>query len=291
MMDTPPPRRLQHEIRTIPLAQISERPGFNIRFQETDIPTLAACIAEWGLLFPPLVVPVVPEEAIRQEPGSSPHFFVVHGHRRLAALRHLQWESAPFFVAHGLSMIEQELLNIAENGREDLTPAELAERCANMVGLYGKKQGIDANTVAQRTGYSVSYIQNLIRLRNKLHPDLWAMMIRTGRKAPVSALLQVVAKPPEEQLIAWKAYSSFGKVEESELTPPPRLTWQDRAAHYIEQASERETAEFIRGAKWLRAQMASKTPITSRPESEPTALGAREAERTGERRARRRPSR
>jgi ParB/RepB/Spo0J family partition protein len=290
MMDAPLPHRVQHEIRIIPLERVSQRPGFNVRFEETDIPNLAACIAEMGLLFPPLVVPVVSEGTIQDEPDLSPYFYVVHGHRRLSALKHLQWESAPFFVAYGLSMAEQELLNIAENGREDLTPAELAERCANMVMLY-KNQGIDANTVARRTGYSVSYIQNLIRLRNKLHPDLWAMMIRTRQKAPVSALLSVVAKAPEEQLIAWKAYSFLAKVDGGELTPPPRLTWDNRAAAYIEQVSQRESAEFIRGAKWLRAQMAARTPIGSRPEAETVAPRTRGAERNGARRVPRRASR
>lgn len=289
MMDAPSPTRVHHEIQVIPLEQVSQRPGFNIRFEETDIPTLAASIAAYGLLFPPLVVPI-DWQVTQPESEPKPCYFVVHGHRRLAALKHLQWESAPFFVARGLSLAEQELINIAENGREDLTHAELAERCANIVASY-KNKGIDAHTLAQRTGYSVSYIQNLIRLRNKLHPDLWAIMVRTGRKAPVSALLHVVAKPPEEQLIAWEAYSFLAKVDDGELTSPPRLTWQDRAAHYIAQASQRETTEFIRGAKWLRAQMASRTPISSRPDAETAAPRTRGAERAGTRRAPRRPSR
>lgn len=243
--------RVHYQTKTLRLEQVHERPGLNSRFSMVDIPELAASIAQVGLLFPPLVVPAAEAQ---EETGSEP-YFLVHGHRRLAALQTLKWESAPFFIAAGLTLADQYLLNLAENGRENLTPAEIAERCADMIGVF-KAEGLTIEKLAGRVGYSVKYTQNLIRLRNKLHPDLWAMMVRTGHKAPVSMLLAVVAKTPEEQIVSWNKFTDKYRLNTETTEAPPRLTLRDRAEILIKGAASSRSAEFIKGARWLCEELA-----------------------------------
>lgn len=254
-MDTNTPIPSKIIRRLIPLERVLERPGFNCRFSMANIEELAKSIGhpEVGLLFPPLVV--VAED--RAPLSSSQRFYyVVHGHRRVAAVRSLGWKKCTFLVAEGLKLSDQYILNLAENARDNLTPAEVAERCCMIVDKLPTTQRAEmTDELAEKMGYSKSHLRTLMRLRRNLHPELWSMMVSTGHRAPIGALMTIVAKTPAEQITIWarihaavmeEAPTSKGKKEKS-----PTYTWRARAAAFLETAPPSgETADFVRGVRW-----------------------------------------
>ena len=72
-----------------------------------------------------------------------------------------------------------------------------------------------------------------MRLRQKLHPNLWDGMVRKGHDAPIKSLLEVVSKPVDEQLAAWKPYGEVhgASAARDEGAKPVRgYSWRVRAA-------------------------------------------------------------
>jgi ParB/RepB/Spo0J family partition protein len=245
------------ETRKVPLANIFERDGLNCRKSLQDVTELAASIAEVGLLYPPLIVQAEDRPPIFEQ---DPCYYIIHGHRRVKAMRSLNWTESTFFVAPPqFPLNEQYLINLAENGRENLTPAELADRCvqiADSAARNGRK--MTSEELGKRIGFSASYVRNLMRLRRDLHPDLWAMMERCGHRAPVSHLLDVLKYPDYEQIDVWKhRHAEIIKSTEGLDTAPPgpkKRSWRTIAAELVKQAPPDRAA----GARWLLEELVAR---------------------------------
>jgi ParB/RepB/Spo0J family partition protein len=249
------------EITTIPLERVLERPLLNCRFGRLEIAELAQSITDLGLLHPPLVVRANDRPPISE---GDFYYYIVHGHRRVKAMRSLNWAEGPFFVAPpDFPLSEQYIINLAENMRENLTPAEIAERCT-IIADGAQRQGrtITSEDLAKRIGFSASYLRNLMRLRRGLHPDLWEYMMRSEHHAPITKLLQVVTKPVWDQVDVW---NTMGEDLPKDLLPssPKKKSWRTIAAELVKRAPP----EHARGARWLLEELASR-------------LGRAEVERT-----------
>jgi len=251
-MDKIKRRSIKYTRRIIPLARVHERPGLNSRFEMPDIAELAASIGDprTGLLFPPLVVKA---EDITPDAPNKNHYYIVHGYRRVAAMRMLKWKRAAFFVAVGLTLQDQYVINLAENARENLTPAEIADRAYNLIHVLPLGKRPSAETLAQKCGMSPSHIRNLIRLRRDLHPELWKVFVNLGHQAKIGAFLSILPLAPAHQLAAWRKW-----YEDKEQKVHPRrerkLLFQ-RIDVLVEKVMGKESAEFQRGAQWMAEEL------------------------------------
>ncbi len=153
----------------------------------TNHASLVADIKRNGLLQPVLVRPV----------GAA--FALVSGHRRFAAVKSLGWKTIPA-VVRTMTDREAYLINAAENiQREDLSPGEIAERAMllreKFPAEYAPGQDGASATLARDLGVSKGYMLNLIRMAEKLHPDIW-QVCRSGRN---------LNAPPHHKIHKWLA--------------------------------------------------------------------------------------
>lgn len=141
--DTPAAGRLA----TIDVTRLHPDPT-NPRDTLTDIEDLADSIKEVGLLQP----------IVARTDGTR--LIVVAGHRRLAALKHLRWATAPVIVVP--SMRPDHVLAamlIENNQRADLDPIEEATAYRRLID-----GGLTQQEVAKRVGRSVSTVLNRLAL-------------------------------------------------------------------------------------------------------------------------------
>lgn len=141
--DTPAAGRLT----TIDVTRLHPDPT-NPRDTLTDIEDLADSIKEVGLLQP----------IVARTDGTR--LIVVAGHRRLAALKHLRWATAPVIVVP--SMRPDHVLAamlIENNQRADLDPIEEATAYRRLID-----GGLTQQEAAKRVGRSVSTVLNRLAL-------------------------------------------------------------------------------------------------------------------------------
>ena len=65
-----------------------------------------------------------------------------------------------------------------------------------------------AKELADATGYSISQVNNLIRVRAKLHPSIWKVIMRwagTSKQQSLEKMLKLCALPLDEQVDTWRA--------------------------------------------------------------------------------------
>jgi len=251
-MDKIKRRSIKYIRRIIPLARVHERPGLNSRFEMPDIAELAASIGDprTGLLFPPLVVKA---EDITPDAPNKNHYYIVHGYRRVAALKMLKWKRAAFFVAVGLTLQDQYIINLAENARENLTPAEIADRAYNLIHVLPLGKRPSAERLAEKCGMSSSHVRNLVRLRRDLHPELWKVFVNLGHQAKIGAFLSILPLAPANQLVAWRKWHEV-KEEQPRGGRGRSLLFQ-RIDVLMEKAKGKESAEFLRGAQWIGEEL------------------------------------
>ena len=136
------------ELRTVDVAGLHPDPD-NPREDLGDIEELAASIREAGLLQPIVA---------RQRAG---RLIVVAGHRRLAAVQHLGWDSVDVVVTRDMRPDEVLAAMIIENGqRADLDPIEQARAFARLKHL----KGINSSTLARQIGRSQPFVDDRLRL-------------------------------------------------------------------------------------------------------------------------------
>lgn len=218
------------------LEEIFEQPNWNSRqtADEKADKELADSIAASGLL-QPLVVKDTGEMA-----EGARKYFLVSGFRRFKALRRLEWkEGVPVSFAKG-TMDDLRAMNIIENEqRRDLKPWELADACyqlSNGPAAWG------AGTIAQRLGKSQKHVANMLRVRTKLHPDLWEQMKspEAGEKITLRWWIKLAALPGEEQLRRYEVLvRGVGKVDSAERGVEKTFEGKDDASD----EGERETKE------------------------------------------------
>jgi ParB/RepB/Spo0J family partition protein len=134
-------------VQHIPLAQIAPNPR-NPRRGLKQIQTLAESIRAYGLL-QPLVV---------RRCGAG--YELVAGHRRLAALQQLGWQSAPALLREA-DEDEAYILTLVENlQREDLSPREEADALADLV----RTRHWTTRQVAEAIKRSAAYVSKRLRV-------------------------------------------------------------------------------------------------------------------------------
>lgn len=183
-----------------------KEPVIGVGSMGTSGTTLAKAIASQGLLQPILV-----------RPHGDGRFAVVSGHRRFAAVQSLGWRTIPAVVR---SMDEEEayLLNLTENvQREDLSPGEVASRAILMrakFATFADGKGGGSERLATALNISKPYMLNLLRLAEKLHPDIWNVCKggRNPNAPPHNKLHKWVALEHDEQ---WTAYQEWRGVSVS----------------------------------------------------------------------------
>lgn len=264
----------QDEVRStipIPLERILERPGFNVRPALRNIDKLADTIRTHGVFYPPLVVRAMDREPISE---TEFYYYVINGHRRIWAMRSLGRTSGQFFVAPpDISLADQLTLNLAENIREDISKAEIADQCFKIIEA-AKRDGkiISSNDLAPSIGFSASHLRKYLQLKRDLSPELWAKMVLLRNRAPISKLLDVSRLPHHEQLDAWmvaeKAIKEAAAEEGDEdgeegerkkdppKDPPPhkKPSWRSIAAELVKAAPP----EFASGARWLLGELGAR---------------------------------
>lgn len=135
-------------------------------------------MSELGLIEPIIVAPRVVEGV---DPMPSKRFTIVAGERRYRAALALGWTEIDAIVREAGGLAEQLAENIV---RKQIRPAEMA---AGLSTLKSKPRTDGkpwtGKLIAQAVGLSEGYVNNLIRLREKLAPELWEMF----RKLPAGS--------------------------------------------------------------------------------------------------------
>ncbi|WP_114202344.1 ParB/RepB/Spo0J family partition protein [Janibacter anophelis] len=136
------------ELRTVPVTSLHPDPD-NPRDDLGDIAELADSIREGGLLQPIVA---------RQRAGQ---LIIVAGHRRLAAVQHLGWDSVDVVVTRDMRPDEVLAAMIIENGqRRDLDPIEEARAFARLKKL----RGLTSVELGERIGRGQAFVDSRLRL-------------------------------------------------------------------------------------------------------------------------------
>lgn len=155
------------EVAYLPLEAIHIVPGFNVRGPVTEddatLDEIQATMDRYGLIHP-----------IAVEPSDTPgHYRLICGERRLTAARLLGWDTIMAHIFIGLSEVDKQALNLAENvQREDLEVLKEAEGYERL-----KSQGMSNKAIAARVGKKPPYIISLLKLVE--YPQLESL-IRQG---------------------------------------------------------------------------------------------------------------
>lgn len=135
-------------LRRVPCHQLLADPD-NPREHLEDIDELADSIRSVGLL-----QPIVARTA-------GDRLYVVAGHRRLAAVRHLQWTDVPCIVRGPMRPDHVLAAMLIENGqRTDLDPIEEAHGLAKLKAQHGHTD----SDLARMIGRSIAFVSNRLAL-------------------------------------------------------------------------------------------------------------------------------
>jgi len=138
------------ELRDLPLDLIRPNPDQpRTRFDPASISSLAASIADAGIV-QPLIVRPLPDG----------RYELVAGERRWRAAREAGIQAVPAIVRDEAEAARLQTALIENVAREDLSPVDEARACAALV----EDLGLSKEELARRLGRSRSAISNLIRL-------------------------------------------------------------------------------------------------------------------------------
>lgn len=186
-------------------------------------------------------------------------------------MRSLGWVVGQFSVASPtMSLVEQFILNLAENIRQDISKAQIADRCYQIIES-SKRDGrtVTPEDLAPSIGYSVSYVRQFVQLRRDLHPDVWGAMVRLRNRAPIRKLLKVCRLPQHAQPDVWnqieRTLAQIGSEEGGDerggnnVPPkkPPRIkkaSWRSTAVELVKAAPP----DCVRGARWLLEELGAR---------------------------------
>lgn len=259
-------------------SQILVDPDLNSRkvMDPKAVDRLAASIKQQGLIHPCLIVKA--EQLGKKYAGTGFPFVLIAGFRRQAALDSL-FDPADANTAHEYRLAPESwdltdamAANLTENlAREDITPYELATRCAELreIGLTPKEiaQKVRAMDCEQgdRKPLSETHINNLVRCATQLQPEILAAWKAQHARASVRVLIQLAAeKDAATQLSMWKGIESpqpegeeggesgegGGAREPKDRRPRPTRPQLDIMIEAVKAAGKEgaREAEFVRGA-------------------------------------------
>jgi ParB family transcriptional regulator, chromosome partitioning protein len=138
------------ELRDLPIDLVRPNPGQpRTSFDPTSISSLAASIADAGIV-QPLIVRPLPDG----------QYELIAGERRWRAAREAGVATVPVIVRDEAEAQSLQTALIENMAREDLNPVDEARACATLV----EDLGLSKEELARRLGRSRSAISNLIRL-------------------------------------------------------------------------------------------------------------------------------
>ena len=149
-----PGAEMTTDLRQVPVAAV--RPNrFQPRqaFDEEALGSLAASIAEVGVLQPILVRPIGDEDG-------SPVFELIAGERRWRAAKRVGLPTVPAIVRDVSDLASMEQAVVENLHRKDLNPLEEAAAYQQLLGDFG----LTHDQLAKRVGKSRTTVTNLVRL-------------------------------------------------------------------------------------------------------------------------------
>lgn len=259
-------------------SQVLIDPGLNSRktIDPKAVDKLASSIRHQGLIHPCLIVKS--EQLGKKYEGTGFPFVLIAGFRRHLALDSI-FDPADPNTAHEYRLApdtwdlsDAMAANLTENlAREDISPYELATRCAELreIGLTPKEiaQKVRAMDCEQgdRKPLSETHINNLVRCATQLQPEILEAWKAQHPRASVRVLIQLAAeKDAATQLSMWKGIESpqpegeesgeggegGGPREPKDKRPRPTRPQLDIMIEAVKAAGKEgaREAEFVRGA-------------------------------------------
>lgn len=150
------------------------------------------------------------EALAKKKPANKYKFFLVYGFRRYRTLMKLAGPEAMISAVLQMDFgnekdndVASRIDNLVENiNRRNLLPYEKADA---FHALLSQHTTYSAGTIADATGLSKSYVNNLVRVRRKLCPELWEEYKRKGEAMRLDDLVKVCSLPKGEQVAAYEA--------------------------------------------------------------------------------------
>ena len=219
---------MTNNVCTVPIEQIAEHPD-DPRYIKGDVKTLADSIAEMGLLEPIVVAQTIASE----DPCPQP-YRVLSGHRRLAALKLLEFPRATVRIVQCDSdrIHELRVIMASNTARENLTPLEEARGYQTMLDL-----GMAAQDVALVTGRKKDHVERTAKL---------AGVFSDEHREELNAM--PVTLDEAEVLARHEGSDRYGKLLKE--VGRPEFTWQTRNA---DQVAKREAVRAKATAKLQKA--------------------------------------
>lgn len=186
---TPHETQARAALEELPLHQVEADASWNCRRQYTEAEVLEAVerYRHEPMLHPPSVV-LVDEDRFR----------LVTGFLRFEVMKRLGHDTGWFRLIAGT---EEELLlwNLGENtARRDLTGYELVER----VWLLHCK-GVDKARITRACGFSVRYLNRLLYVRRRAHPELYEKF-RTSPQLTIARMARLCTHPADTQMVEYQ---------------------------------------------------------------------------------------
>jgi len=228
------------ELRDLPLELIRPNPEQpRTRFDPASITSLAASIADAGIV-QPLIVRPLPDG----------RYELIAGERRWRAAREAGVQTVPAIVRDEAEADRLQTALIENVAREDLSPVDEARACAALV----EDLGLSKEELARRLGRSRSAISNLIRLLDL--PDEVLELLASGElsEGHGRAILQVHGNDARRSL-AREAAARGWSVRETErhakgsTSPAPKLVPhpdQEAALSHAEETLEQALGTGVR---------------------------------------------
>ena len=228
------------ELRDLPLELIRPNPEQpRTRFDPASITSLAASIADAGIV-QPLIVRPLPDG----------RYELIAGERRWRAAREAGVQTVPAIVRDEAEADRLQTALIENVAREDLSPVDEARACAALV----EDLGLSKEELARRLGRSRSAISNLIRLLDL--PDEVLELLASGElsEGHGRAILQVHGNDARRSL-SREAAARGWSVRETErhakgsTSPAPKLVPhpdQEAALSHAEETLEQALGTGVR---------------------------------------------
>ncbi len=154
-----------------------------------ELEDLLTSIPAAGLLEPPVCA--------REANGT---LTLVAGYRRCAAVVALYGDADIVVCAGPMTAVERLAVNLAENAaRKGVEVWRVVGRCYDLRETHK----MSVANIAKVAGYSESHTENLIRVRRKLAPAIWAAWARWGSAVPLESILKLLPYPHDQQLVHW----------------------------------------------------------------------------------------
>ncbi len=188
-------------LRQIPIGMIQPNPKQpRRRFDPASIKSLAASIADAGLIQPVTVRPL-----------PDGRFELIAGERRWRAAQEARLESIPAMVREEDEVRRLQTALIENVVREDLNPVEEARACATLID----ELGVSKEELARRLGRSRPAISNLIRILDL--PDEALELLEAGALSEGHGrAILLVAGEADRRALARAAASGGWSVRETE---------------------------------------------------------------------------